>query len=122
MVHLPSPTIHNAFTLMIYRWPNDLTNFPTAAQEKLGNFLFSADGLYLSSYRYNMGGDGGNDTEIVTNPTNRVQSFLLTNGTYDWNRDAAGISFLEMAQKYSVPYITFFINAAPSHIAGNGAA
>ena len=27
-----------------------------------------------------------------------------------------------MAQKYAVPYITFFINAAPSHIATNGAA
>jgi hypothetical protein len=76
----------------------------------------------MSSYRYNMGGDGGNDTQQVVTNGSRVESFLLRNGTYDWNRDAAGVSFLQMAQQYSVPYITFFINAAPSAIAGNGAA
>lgn len=69
-----------------------------------------------------MGGDGGNDTQQVTTNDSRVESFLLRNGTYDWARDHAGITFLEMAKKYAVPYITFFINAAPSHIAGNGAA
>lgn len=68
-----------------------------------------------------MGGDGGNDTQQVVTNSSRVESFLLRNGTYDWSRDHAGITFLKMAQQYAVPYITFFINAAPSHIAGNGA-
>ncbi|KAK5168435.1 uncharacterized protein LTR77_007005 [Saxophila tyrrhenica] len=68
-----------------------------------------------------MGGDGGDDTQQVVTNGSRVESFLLRNGTYDWSRDHAGISFLKKAQKYAVPYITFFINAAPSHIAGNGA-
>ncbi|KAK5108207.1 hypothetical protein LTR62_008663 [Meristemomyces frigidus] len=103
-------------------WPNDLVHFPQSTQVALGNFLFSKDGLWLSSYRYNMGGDGGNDTQQVTANGSRVESFLLRNGTYDWNRDQAGISFLKMAQQYAVPYITFFINAAPSAIAVNGAA
>lgn len=78
--------------------------------------------LSVCRCRYNMGGDGGNDTQEVTTNTNRVESFLLRDGTYDWNRDHAGVTFLQMAQKYAVPYITFFINAAPSHIATNGAA
>jgi len=69
-----------------------------------------------------MGGDGGNDTQEVTTNGSRVESFLLRNGTHDWSRDHAGISFLQMAQQYAVPYITYFINAAPSHIATNGAA
>ena len=68
-----------------------------------------------------MGGDGGNDTQEVITNGSRVESFLLRNGTYDWSRDHAGVTFLQMAQKYAVPYITFFINAAPSHIATNGA-
>lgn len=68
-----------------------------------------------------MGGDGGNDTQQVVTNGSRVESFLLRDGTYDWSRDHAGITFLQMAQQYAVPYITFFINAAPSHIAGNGA-
>ncbi|KAK4554741.1 hypothetical protein LTR86_008243 [Recurvomyces mirabilis] len=103
-------------------WPNDLVHFPQSTQTALGDFLFSQDGLWLSSYRYNVGGDGGNDTQEVTTNGSRVESFLLRNGTYDWNRDQAGVKFLKMAQQYAVPYITFFINAAPSAIAGNGAA
>lgn len=50
-----------------------------------------------------------------------VGSFHLSNGTYDGPRDQAGVSFLRMAQKYIAPYITFFVVAAPSHIATNGA-
>ena len=69
-----------------------------------------------------MGGDGGNDTEQVTTIGSRVESFLLRNGTYDWSRDYAGVTFLQKAQMHGVPFITFFINAAPSHIADNGAA
>ena len=68
-----------------------------------------------------MGGDGGNDTRQVTSGS-RVESFLLRNGTYDWSRDSAGVTFLKHAQAHGVPFITFFVNAAPSHIADNGAA
>lgn len=69
-----------------------------------------------------MGGDGGHDAQQVVTNGSKVESFLLRNGTYDWNRDHAGVTFLQMAQNHNVPYITFFINAAPSHIADNGAA
>lgn len=99
-----------------------MIHFPEAQQKALGAFLFSEDGLHLSSYRYNIGGDGGDDTQQVTTHTKRVESFLLRNGTYDWSRDHAGVTFLEMAQQYEVPFITFFVNAAPSHVASNGAA
>jgi hypothetical protein len=106
----------------ISRWPNDLINFPTSVQEDLGRFLFSSDGLHLSSYRYNMGADGGNDTRVVNNAGRTVQSFLLRNGTYDFSRDRAGVTFMKMAAQYNVPEITFFVNAAPSNISTNGAA
>ncbi|MCJ1358476.1 MAG: hypothetical protein MMC33_008476 [Icmadophila ericetorum] len=67
-----------------------------------------------------MGGDGGKDKKEVTSYLPRVQSFLTSDGTYDFSRDAAGVSFLKVAAyNYSVPYITFFINAAPSYIADN---
>ncbi len=103
-------------------WPNDLIHFPEKQQKHLGELLFSEHGLYLSSYRYNMGGDGGNDTKQVTTPGSRVESFMKTDGIYDFSRDHAGVTFLKMARHHSVPYITFFINAAPSHIADNGQA
>lgn len=103
-------------------WPNDLIHFPVHQQQHLSTLLFSKDGLHLSSYRYNMGGDGGSDTKQVTTPGSRVESFMKTDGTYDFSRDHAGVTFLQEAQNHMVPYITFFINAAPSHIADNGQA
>ena len=81
--------------------------------------LFSESGLYLSSYRYNVGGDGGNDAKQVTTVGSRVESWLKSDGTYDFSRDHAGVTFLKYAQDHNVPYITFFLNAAPSYIADN---
>ncbi|KAF2725384.1 glycoside hydrolase family 30 protein [Polychaeton citri CBS 116435] len=117
----PKQTI-NAFGASGAWWPNDLIHFPQSVQDDLARFLFSEDGIYLSSYRYNMGGDGGDDTETVSPWGSRVESFLLRDGTYDWSRDHAGVTFLEKAQQYNVSDTAFFINAAPSHIASNGAA
>lgn len=99
-----------------------MIHFPLGVQQNLSSFLFSEEGLHLSSYRYNVGGDGGDDVKQVTTNGSRIESFLLRDGTYDWNRDHAGVTFLKAAQKYGVPYITFFVTAAPSHIADNGAA
>ena len=67
-------------------------------------------------------GSGGDDKSQVPTNSRRAESFLLRNGSYDWSRDQAGVDFLRAAQDYEVPYVTFFINAAPSHIATNGAA
>ena len=89
-----------------------------AQQQNLTQLLFSKDGLYLSGYRYSMGASGDHDSTIVINPgmpsTRGVQSWMTTNGTYDWTRDGVGVFFLEAAQAANVSSITFFVNAAPS--------
>jgi len=103
-------------------WPNDLILFPESVQANLSRLLFSADGLQMSSYRYNMGADGGPNANNVSVWEASVESFLLGNGTYNFSRDHAGVTFLKYAQEYEVPYITFFINAAPAAIASNHAA
>ena len=98
-------------------WPNDLINFPVNVQESVGELLFSQSGLWLSNYRYNVGGGGVH----VTVPKAVAQSFLKPDGSYDWSSDRAGVTFLKMAQSYHVPSITFFANSAPPPIALNGA-
>ena len=57
----------------------------------------------------------------VTTPKAVAQSFLQPDGTYDWSSDEAGVTFLQMAQSYNVPSITFFVNSAPPPIALNEA-
>ena len=99
-------------------WPNDLNYFPMAQQQNLTQLLFSKDWLYLSGYRYSMGASGDHDSTIVNNPgmpsTRGVESFMKTDGTYDWTRDGCGVFFLRGAEAANVSSITFFVNAAPS--------
>ena len=52
------PPLPRCWLCWIRRWPNDLIHFPQAAQDNISSLLFSEDGLHLSSYRYNLGGDG----------------------------------------------------------------
>ena len=65
-----------------------------------------------------MGASGDSDkvtikTEYV--PVSRgVESFMNTNGSFDWTRDGPGIYYLKAAVAANVSSITFFVNAAPS--------
>ena len=95
-------------------WPNYLKDFPLAQQQNLSRLLFSEDGLQLSGYRYNMGASGEADNVKVTTPGRAVESFMTSNGSYDWTRDSTGIQFLRAAQEAGVPDITFFVNAIPA--------
>ncbi|KAL9599260.1 MAG: hypothetical protein Q9219_003962 [cf. Caloplaca sp. 3 TL-2023] len=100
-------------------WPNMIKDFPESQQRNLSQLLFSEDGLQLSGYRYNMGGGGDQDKTTVSTPNRGVESFMKTDGSYDWARDSAGIYFLKAAEEANVSSIVFFVNAAPSAITTN---
>ena len=101
-------------------WTNDLNFFPPDAQQKLSSLLFSEGGLYVSSYRYNVGASGDKDNTTISSPPLRaVESFMKTDGTYDWTRDGPGIYYLKAAQAAKVPSITFFANAQPAALTSN---
>ena len=65
-----------------------------------------------------MGASGDHDLVSVTTtwaPVPRgVQSFMNSDGTYDWSRDSPGIFYLKAAQAAKISPITFFVNSAPS--------
>jgi hypothetical protein len=67
-----------------------------------------------------MGVDGGNDRASVTTVGKRAEYFLM--GLMTSPETMLGFFFLKIAQSWAVPYITFFVNVAPSHIADNSAA
>ncbi len=93
-------------------WPNDLYSFPEAVRQNLSNLLFSQDlnvGLGLTSYRYNIGAGGVN----VSNPTRAPQTFFVSQGVYDWNKDQPGVYFLREAANKGVTGLTAFANSAP---------
>ena len=65
-----------------------------------------------------MGASGDNDNVTVHTddvPVSRgVESFMKTDGSFDWTRDGPGIYYLKAAVAANVSSITFFVNAAPS--------
>lgn len=101
-------------------WPNDLQYFPSAQQQNLSTLLFSKDWLYLSGYRYNMGATGDHDNITVTQEGRGVESFMKTDGTYDFTRDGPGVYYLRAAAAAKVSSITFFVNAQPSAMSSEG--
>ena len=81
--------------------------------------LFSDDGLQLSGYRYNLGASGDKDNATVSTPGREVESFMLTNGSYDWLRDGPGYYYLQAAKEANVSSLTAFINSIPSALTVN---
>ena len=94
--------------------------FPVAQQQNLSTLLFSEDWLYLSGYRYNMGASGDQDNITVAQEGRGVESFMMTDGTYDWTRDGPGIYYLKAAVDADVSSITFFVNSQPSSLSSEG--
>ena len=60
-----------------------------------------------------VGASGDQDKVTVSTPGRGVESFMKTDGTYDWTRDGPGIYYAKAAATAGVS-ITFFVNAAPS--------
>ncbi|KAL8924711.1 MAG: hypothetical protein Q9208_003901 [Pyrenodesmia sp. 3 TL-2023] len=95
-------------------WPNYLKDFPVEQQKNLSSLLFSKDWLHLSGYRYSMGASGDKDSQAVTTPGRGVESFMLSDGSYDWLRDKTGVYYLKAAVEAGVTSVTAFVNAIPA--------
>lgn len=96
-------------------WSGPVYHFTGLARHRLGNLLFSKQGLNLSQFRYNIGGGGHG----VVVPWKADPSFYTANGTFNWNADPAGIYFLKMAKQYRVKYLIGFVNSAPAQFTSN---
>ena len=65
-----------------------------------------------------MGASGDKDNVTVSTPGRGVESFMKTDGTYDWTRDGPGMYYLRAAEATGAS-IAFFVNAAPSALTEN---
>lgn len=60
-----------------------------------------------------VGASGDQDSKQVSTPGRGVESFMKTDGTYDWTRDGPGMYYVRAAATAGAS-IAFFVNAAPS--------
>jgi O-glycosyl hydrolase len=87
-------------------WPNDLVHFPEEVKKNVADMLFSAEGIALSGYRYNIGGGGVGVKTPARAPRQEPT-------------DVAGRTFLAAADDAKVPILTGFVNSAPPQFTSN---
>lgn len=98
-------------------------------REDIAELLFSYEkdatggltGIGLSMWRFNIGAGSVGD-EVISDEWRRAETFLNSDGSYDWSRQSGQQWFLSKAYEYGVSHITAFANSPPIHLTKNGKA
>jgi O-glycosyl hydrolase len=86
-------------------------------RDRLADLLFSREhGIGLSCWRFNI---GGGINPKITNPWRTVETFELSEGRYDWTRQAGQRWFLGAAKARGVPRFLTFVNSPPARMTRN---
>ena len=101
-------------------------------KEKIADLLFSNDtladgsprGIALSLWRFNIGAGSTAQAEKsgIKDEWRRAESFLNTDGTYNWQNQAGQMWFLSAAKKRGVNQFLGFVNSPPVNFTLNGKA
>ncbi|MBN9657348.1 MAG: hypothetical protein J0H49_04170 [Acidobacteria bacterium] len=95
-----------------------LASWSLASRERVADLLFSqTKGIGLSCWRFNIGG-GVNPK--ITHPWRSPETFEVSEGKYDWTRQAGERWFLGAAKTRGVPQFLAFVNSPPGRMTRNG--
>lgn len=107
-------------------------NWPEAKRNEMADWLFSMDttangqpkGIGLSMWRFNLGAGSTQQGDAcgIRDEWRRAESFLETDGRYNWSRQAAQQWFLKAAQQRGVKRFLAFYNSPPVPLTKNGKA
>ncbi|MGN8069402.1 glycoside hydrolase [Mucilaginibacter sp. SG564] len=100
-----------------------VSNWPDAKRNKIADLLFSHDigadgspkGIGLSLWRFNIGAGSAQQGEEsgIKDEWRRAESFLNTDGSYNWQNQAGQVWFLKAAKKRGVKQFLGFTNSPP---------
>lgn len=104
--------------------------WPDARRNRLADLLFSREtaangqskGIGLSLWRFNIGAgtaEQGSESGIK-DEWRRAEGFLNPDGTYNWNKQAGQLWFLQAAKERGVPKFLAFPNSPPVQYTANG--
>lgn len=107
-------------------------NWPDKKKNKIADLLFSADtladgspkGIALSLWRFNIGAGSTQQGQQsgIKDEWRRAESFLNTDGTYNWQKQAGQVWFLKAAKMRGVNRFLGFVNSPPIQFTINGKA
>ncbi|MGV3587624.1 MAG: glycoside hydrolase [Adhaeribacter sp.] len=98
-------------------------NWPNAKKNAIADLLFSTEldnngqpkGIGLSLWRFNLGAGSAQQGEQsgIKDAWRRAESFLNTDGSYNWQQQAGQVWFLKAAQQRGVKEFLAFPNSPP---------
>lgn len=107
-------------------------NWPTEKKEAIADLLFSLDldenekpmGIGLSLWRFNIGAGSAEQGSLsgINDEWRRAESFLESDGTYNWEKQKGQIWFAKAAKNRGVEKLLAFPNSPPIGITKNGKA
>ncbi|WP_217452112.1 glycoside hydrolase [Mucilaginibacter humi] len=104
--------------------------WPIEKRERMAELLFSKEagpdgtlkGIGLSAWRFNIGAGTAEqgDSSGIRDFRKRVECFLNSDGTYNWDKQAGYQWFLRKAKDYKVENLIAFVNSPPVQFTQNG--
>lgn len=99
-------------------WAQDVGGWETDILEQIIHLLYDTNGgIGLSVYRYNIG--GGLNDRIYDN-WRTAETFEVSQGVYDWTRDANAVRVMKMAQAAGVKKFIGFVVSPPARMTVSG--
>lgn len=105
-------------------------NWPNEKKEKIAEWLFSKEfnekgnpkGIGLSFWRFYIGAGTAEqgDDSLIKNEWRRAESFINSQGNYNWNKQKGQQWFIEKAKDYGVNKLLAFSISAPVQWTKNG--
>lgn len=107
-------------------------HWPEEKKNKIADLLFSMDtlkdgspkGIALSTWRFNIGAGSAEQglQSGIKDEWRRAESFLNTDGTYNWEKQSGQMWFLKAAKERGVKQFLGFFNSPPIRFTVNGKA
>lgn len=99
----------------------ELSENGTEIRTEILELLYGDNGIGLDIYRYNLGaGSKTEDNSYYSDPWRKTESFIATDGTVDYSRDANAVWCMQKAVDCGVQNVVFFSNSAPDTMTING--
>ena len=106
--------------------------FNDIQKKQAAEWLFSKDiesdgkpkGIGLSAWRINLGAGSAEQSAAsnIADESRRVECYLNSDGTYNWNKAQGQQFFMQQAKQYGVEHFVLFSNSAPVYMTKNGLA
>ncbi len=91
-------------------WSQMIDDEKTA--DEVADLLYGNNGLKMNIYRYNVGGGYEKDNFRIANPWRYCESFMNSDGSFDWSRDKNAVRVMDKALATgNVDTLIFFANS-----------